>query len=123
MVTGIFMLKRIFVFVLVGALFFVGMQFLSVFFYAWEFDDFVRDELRFAPFREDASKEHLVEHIKQQAQYYGMNLNEKNVVIGKATDINLGITTLSADVTYTTPVDLYYLTYQLRRHIHAIARY
>ncbi len=117
------MLKRIFVLLLVGSLFFVGMQFLSVFFYAWEFDDFVRDELRFAPARENESKEHLAEHIKEEAQYYGLNLKDKDIVIGNATDTHSGITTLSADVTYTTPVDLYYLTYQLLRHVHATAMY
>jgi hypothetical protein len=117
------MLKRIFVFVLLGAMFFVGMQFISVFFYAWEFDDFVRDELKFAPAREDDSKEHLVEHITEQARYYGLTLNQRDLIVGKATDTDSGVTTLSADVTYTTPVDLYYLTYQLRRHIHATASY
>ena len=117
------MLKRIFVFVLIGATFFVGMQFASVYFYASEFDDFVRDELKFAPAREDDSKEHLVEHIKEQAQYYGLTLNDKDVVVDKTTDKDSGVTTLTADVTYTSPVDLYYFTYQLRRHTHATASY
>jgi hypothetical protein len=117
------MLKRIFVFVLIGAMFFVGMQFLSVFFYAWEFEDFVRDELKFAVVREDDSKEHLSQHIKQQAQYYGLNINAKNIVVEKSTDTDSGITTLSADVNYTSPVDLFYFTYQLRRHVHALSRY
>src|SRR5260370_40974608 len=98
--------KRIFVFVMIGALFFVGMQFISVYFYAWEFDDFTRDELKFAPTREDDSKEHLVEHIKQEGQFYGLSLNEKDIIINKRTDQDSGITTLSADVTYTNPVDL-----------------
>ena len=117
------MLKRIFIFVLIGAMFFVGIQFLPVFFYAGEFDDFVRDELMFAPVREDDSKEHLVEHIKQQAQYYGFALKDKDIVIEKARDTDSGLTILSADVTYASPVDLYYLTYQLRRHIHVTAKY
>jgi hypothetical protein len=117
------MLKRIFVFVLMGAMFFVAMQFLSVYFYAWEFDDFVSDELKFAMAREDDSKEHLVEHIKEQAQYYGLAVKDKDVAIDKSTGKDSGITTVTADVTYTTPVDLYYLTYQLRRHIHASVMY
>src|SRR6266852_6062290 len=75
------MVRRIFVFVVIGAFFFVGMQFLSVYFYAWEFDDFTRDELKFAPTREDDSKEHLVEHIKQEAQFYGLSLNGKDIII------------------------------------------
>jgi hypothetical protein len=101
------MLKRIFIFVLLGAMFFVGMQFLSVFFYAWEFEDFIKDELKFAVVREDDSKEHLTEHIKQQAQYYGLNINAKNILVEKSTDIDSGITTLSADVAYATPVNLF----------------
>jgi len=117
------MLKRIFVFILIGAAFFVGMQFISVFFYALEFDDFVRDELKFVPAREDESKEHLVEHIVQEGEYYGLNINAKDVLIEKTTANDSGITTLSADVTYTTPVDLYYFTYQLHRHIHASTMY
>jgi hypothetical protein len=47
------MLKRIFVLVLLAGMFFVGMQFLSVFFYVWEFEDFIKDELKFAVVRED----------------------------------------------------------------------
>ena len=117
------MLKRIFVLVLLGAMFFVGMQFFSVYFYAFEFDDFVQDELKFAQAREDGTKEHLTEHIKEQAQYYGLKVDPKNIVIDKTTDQDSGITTVSADVTYTTPVDLYYFVYQLRRHLHAVARY
>ena len=104
-------------------MFFVGMQFLSVFFYAWEFEDFIKDELKFAVVREDDSKEHLTEHIKEQAQYYGLNINEKNIVVEKSKAPDSGITTVSADVTYVTPVDLFYFTYQLRRHIHALSRY
>src|SRR2546428_11584643 len=117
------MIKRIFVFVMMGAMFFVGMQFISVFFYVWEFDDFVRDEVKFAPIREDDSKEHLVEHIKRQVQFYGLDVNQKAISIGKSIDKGYGITTLSADVTYTTPVDLFYFIYQLRRHIHTSAMY
>jgi hypothetical protein len=117
------MIKRIFVFVLIGAMFFVAVQFISVFFYAWEFDDFVADEVKFAPIREDDSKEHLVEHIKRQAQFYGLNVNEKAINVDKRTDTDSGITTLAVDVTYTTPVDLFYFTYQLRRHIHTATMY
>jgi hypothetical protein len=117
------MLKRIFILLLLGGLFFVGMQFLSVFFYAWEFDDFVRDELRFAAARENESKEHLAEHIKEEAQYYGLSLRDKDIVIHNSVDARSGITTLSADVTYATPVDLYYFSYQLLRHVHTTTMY
>ncbi len=117
------MLKRILGFVFITWMFFVGVQFVSVYFYAWEFDDFTRDEVKFSPAREEDSREHLVDHIKQAAQYYGLELKDKDIVIQKSTDIGSGITRLAVDVTYTTPVDLYYFTYQLRRHIHAATMY
>src|SRR5712691_9362600 len=99
------MVKRIFVFVMMGAMFFVGMQFISVFFYAWEFDDFVRDEVKFAPIREDDSKEHLVEHIKRQVQFYGLDVNERAINVDKRTDTDSGITTLTMDDIYSALVD------------------
>jgi hypothetical protein len=65
------MLKSIFVSVLAAAAFVVALQFASALFHAWEFDTFTRDEVKFAPIREEDSKEHLVQRIKQQAQSYG----------------------------------------------------
>jgi len=113
------MLKRVFVFVLIGALFFVGLQFASVYFYAWEFDDFVRDELKFAVMREPDTEQHLVDHIRGQAQFYGLTTDQKNIRIQKHKDPKSGLTFLAADVKYSTPVDLFYFTYQLHRHVHA----
>jgi hypothetical protein len=117
------MLKRIFVFVLIGALFFVALQFISVFFYTWEFEDFIRDEVKFAPVRESDDKEHLVEHIKEQAQYYSLQIDEKNIRVEKSTNDDSGVTSLSIDVVYTTPVDLYYFTFPMRRHVFTATMY
>ena len=117
------MLKRVFVFVLIGARFFVGLQFVSVYFYAWEFDDFVRDELKFALMRERGTEQHLVDHIRDTAQFYGMTTDKKNIRIEKHKDASSGLTFLAADVNYSTPVDLFYFTYQLHRHVHASTVY
>lgn len=117
------MLRRIFVFVLIGALFFVGIQFASVYFYAWEFDDFVRDEVKFAPVRESDDKAHLVEHITRQAQFYGLEIDPKSIEVVKHTDTGSGITKLEVDVNYTSPVDLYYFTFPLRRSVRTATSY
>ena len=117
------MLNRLCVFVVIGALFFVGLQFASVYFYAWEFDDFVRDELKFAMMRERHTEDRLVDHIIEQAQFYGLTTDKKNIRVETHHDSTSGLTFLAVDVNYSTPVDLYYSTYQLRRHVHASTRY
>jgi hypothetical protein len=115
------MLKRILVFVLAAATFFVALQFTSVLFYAWAFDDFTRDEVKFAPIREGVSKEYLIQRIKQQAQLYGFNVGDKDIRVEKNTDSS--ITVLAVDVTYSTSVDLFYFTYPFRRHVRTSTRY
>jgi len=117
------MLKRILVFVLIGAVFFVGLQFASVFFYFGLFDDFVNDEVKFASIRENDSREHLAEHIMGQAQSYHLDLDPKDIRIDKRTDPASGLTTLSVDLNYSAPVDLYYFTSQIRRHLHTARTY
>jgi hypothetical protein len=117
------MLKRLFVFVLIGAVFFVAIQFASVFFYAWQFEDFVKDEVKFAPMRESDERAHLVEHILSQGQSYSLTLDPKDIEVQKHTDTDSGITTLQVKVNYTSPVDLYYFTYPLRRNIRAATMY
>ncbi|HLH32556.1 MAG TPA: hypothetical protein VKY31_15240 [Terriglobia bacterium] len=121
------MIKRVFGFVVIGALFFVSVQFAAVYFYAWEFDDFVRDEVKFAPMREGEEKEnlksHFQDHLTQQAQFYGLTLNPQDISVDRHTDTDSGITNLNVEVNYTTPVDLYYFTYPIRRHITANTMY
>ena len=117
------MFKRVFVFVLIGATFFVGMQFLAVMFYAWEFDDLANDEVKFAPVRQDDSRDRLVGHLKEEALYYGLKVDDKAITVTKNTDTNSGIRQLAVDISYTTPVDLYYFTYQLHRHIRPSTMY
>jgi len=117
------MLKRIFVFVLIGSLFFVAVQFASVFFYALEFEDFVKDEVKFAPMRESDERAHLADHIISQGQFYSLAIEKKDIEVQKHTDTDSGITTLQVKVNYTSPVDLYYFTYPLHRSVLAMTTY
>jgi hypothetical protein len=117
------MVKRGLILIFVVAAFYVGVQFASVLFYAWEFEDFAADEVKYAPFRENDTTEHLTEHLRQQAQFYGLNLNNKDVVVKRHTDEGSGVTIISVDLQYASPVDLYYFSYQLRRHVHASTMY
>jgi len=79
-------------------------------------DDFVRDELKFAMMRERQTEDGLVDHIIAQAQFYGLTTDRKNIRVETHPDSKSGLTFLAVDVNYSTPVDLYYSTYQLRRH-------
>ena len=117
------MLKRILLFVVIGALFFIAIQFASVFFYAWEFEDFVRDEVKYTPTRESDANDHLVEHIVEEGHFYSLELAPSDVTVQKSTDSHSGITTLEVDASYTSPVDLYYFTYPIRRVVRAVTKY
>jgi hypothetical protein len=79
-------------------------------------DDFVRDELKFAMMREHHTEDGFVDHIIAQAQFYGLTTDRKNIRVETHPDSKSGLTFLAVDVNYSTPVDLYYSTYQLRRH-------
>lgn len=117
------MLKRIFVVIIIGVLFFVLLQFAGVFFYAWQFDDFTRDEVKYAPLRDASTKEHFVLHLIEQAHFYGLDIDPEDIGYQKNRDADSGITTLAVDVNYTVPVDLYYFKLPLKRHLHAVTRY
>ena len=115
------MVKRLLVFTLMAAAFFVGAQFMCVYFYVFEFDDFVKDEVKFAPIREMDTKEHLVEHITRQAMFYSLTIDD--IKVHRNTDIDSGLTTLAVDLNYTAAVDLYYTTPLLHRQLHASTIY
>src|SRR5262245_34626493 len=117
------MLKHILIAIAISFLFFVGIQFGAVYFYALEFDDFVRDEVKFTPMREPRTRGHLVEHITEQAKYYGLILDKKTILVSQGQDRATGITKLSVDLEYSSPVDLYYFTTNIRRHLHATSTY
>jgi hypothetical protein len=117
------MLKRLLVLVFFGGLFIVGVQFVAVLFNAWQFDDFVKDEIKFAAMRESDTEDHLVEHLMEQAQAYSLELDAKDIRVEKNDNSENGITTLAVSVTYSAPVDLYYFKSKVRRHVFATATY
>src|SRR3989442_6084157 len=58
----------------------------------------------------------LIDHIIAKSQFYGLTTDRKNIRVETHPDSKSGLTFLAVDVNYSTPVDLYYSTYQLRRH-------
>jgi hypothetical protein len=116
------MLYRIAAIAIAGAIFVVCLQFTQVLFFAWAFDDFVKDEVKFAPLR-DTKKERLIGHIREKAQGNGLTLDPQLVHYQKYFDSATGIRTLAVDVDYTAPVDLFYLTYPMKRRLHASTNY
>jgi hypothetical protein len=117
------MVKRLLIWVLLGAGFFVAIQYIPAYFYASEFDDFVKDEVKFAPTRESTDKEHLTEHITEMSTRYGVRIDPKGIIIKKTENTASNFETLSISVTYSIPVDLYYFTHQLHRQVNASISY
>ena len=115
--------KRLLILVFMGCLMYVALQYIPVFFYALEFDDFVRDEVKYAPLRETDDKEHITRHILDEGGYYRMILDRKDINVTKTRDLSRGINFLTADVDYRMPVDLYYFTHEVRFHLHASTVY
>ena len=117
------MLKRVLIWVLFGAAFFVAIQYLPAYFYASEFDDFVKDEVKFAPTRESTDKEHLTDHITAASPHYGVHIDPKGITVQKTGNTGSNYRTLTVSVAYSIPVDLYYFTHQLRRKVNASVSY
>src|SRR5438552_17154296 len=111
-------LRRVLVYVILAAGFFTIMQFVPLYFYASEFVDFVKDEVRFAPTRESVEDEHLITHIINASHQYGVNVDPKDIVIRKTHQSDPDIHTLSVDVAYSAPIDLYYTSKTLQFHVH-----
>jgi len=95
-----------------------------IYFAAWEFDDFIKDEVRFAPLRESVQEDHLRAHILEVAKHYKLQLDPKEIEITKTTTIpGMSWKTLSVDVTYSAPVDLNLFQRQLHFHTTASIAY
>ena len=88
--------------------FYGGAKYAQMYFYVAAFDDFVKDEVKFAPTRESTDKEHLNEHITDAAEQYGMHLDTKGINIEKQHFESEGsyIDTLRVDVSYSAELDL-----------------
>ena len=117
------MLKRVLIWVLFGAAFFVAIQYLPAYFYASEFDDFVKDEVKFAPTRESTDREHLTQHITDASTHYGVQIDPKGITIEKTQNTDSDYRTLTVSIAYRMPVDLYYFTPRLRRNVKASISY
>lgn len=115
--------KRLFSMVLVGGIFYVALQYVPALFYAYEFEDFVRDEVKFAPLRETTDPKHLREHILDQARQYRMIVDKESVQVTNTRDRDRGINVLTVDVNYRMPVDLYYFIHELPFHSHVSTAY
>jgi hypothetical protein len=115
------MLRRLLLFVFLAAVFIAAIQFIPAYFYASEFDDFVKDELKFTPSRESPQREHLVDHILQSAMHYGVEVNREDIVVKKSKGGEYQKLTVS--VSYSMPVDLYYFTWRLHRQVNASTAY
>ena len=115
--------KRILVFVFLGSLLYVAVQYVPLWFYALQFDDFVRDEVKFTPMRESVDKDHLQQHIYNEARFYKMILDKKDIQVIKKRDEARGVNFLTVDVDYRMPVDLYYFTHEVKFHVHAATVY
>ena len=111
------MLRRLLLFVFLGAVFVGAIQFIPAYFYASEFDDFVKDEVKFAPTRESTEREHLVDHIYDAAMHYGVEVNREDIVVKKTKNPDSGYDKLTVSVAYSIPVDLYYFTRRLHFHM------
>jgi hypothetical protein len=117
------MIRRILIWTLLVAAFFVAIQFIPAYFYASEFEDFVKDEVKFAPTRESTDRDHLVEHIMEASNQYGVQVNPKDIFVKKTENTDSNYETLSVSVAYSIPVDLYYFTHQLHFQVNTSISY
>lgn len=115
--------RRVILALAIGTLLCVAAQILSGLFYAWRFEDLVRDEVRFAPVREKTEKSHLVDHIVEAARDCHIELDQHNVQVVRTRDIQRAVNTLTIDVAYSVPVRIFTVTHELQRHIESSVTY
>ena len=114
------MLNRLLGVTLIAALFFVSVQFICVFFYTFEFNDVVRDAVKYAPIRH-TDKTGLTQFIREQAQSYGLRIDD--IPVTKTSIVDSNIKKLAVDVNYMASIDLYYFTYPLQHQFHTSTLY
>ena len=59
------MLKRLLVWTFLAAVFYALIQFIPAYFYASEFDDFVKDDVKFTPMRENTEEGNLADQDRK----------------------------------------------------------
>jgi hypothetical protein len=97
----------------------------AVYFYVTEFQDFVKQEVKFAPVRNNTDETRLFEHIRDAARFYNLEIDPANdIKIQKTVTIpGMHLTTLGVDVKYTALVDLNVIKRPLHFHTAASATY
>jgi len=113
-------LPRLLLWIIAGTFFYVALQYLPGLFYARQFDDFVRDEVRFAPVRE---KSQLVQHIIEGAHDCHIEVDQHQIQIVKTRDMPHGVNTLTVDVAYQVPIHIFGWTRELPRSIEGTVKY
>src|SRR6516162_3946304 len=110
-------LRQLFFVTLLCSSFYAVTKFATVYFYVSEFQNFVRDEVKFAPFRERADEKHLLLNILDAARYYNIEVDPNEIKIHKTVTIpGMTWSTLGVDVSYTALVDLSLFKQPLRFH-------
>ena len=90
------------------------MQYAQIYFYASAFDDYIRDEVRFAPARDTANEDYLKSHILSASKQYGMDVDFKGIRVKKTENYQQQLETLEVSVSYSAPLDLNLFKKQLR---------
>lgn len=104
--------------------FYAFTQFATVYFYVSEFQEFIKDQVKFAPLRESADETHLRTTILDGARYYNVKIDPDEIKIQKTLTIpGMTWSTLGVDVSYTALVDLSLFKQPLRFHTAASVAY
>jgi hypothetical protein len=116
---------RILVWVILGGVLFAATQYIPLFFYSLEFNDFVKDEVKFAPARETTEPAHLKQHISEEAKNNRMIIEDpkRDIRVVRRRDFVRGARILTVDVSYIMPVDLFYFTHKVKLQVHAETAY
>ena len=116
-------LTKLAVWALLIAAFYAGLQYAQLYFYASAFDDFIRDEVKFAPTRESTDEDHLRTHILDASQQYGMTVEPKDIRVTKTRDPDHQLQMLDVEVTYSAPLDFSLFKRQLNFRTDATVSY
>ena len=99
-------------------------KYATAYFYVSAFQDFIKDEVKFAPFRERADEAHISLQIRDAARFYKLQVDPREIKVRKTPTIpGMTWTTLGVDVTYTALVDLSLFKQPLHFHTAASVAY
>jgi len=113
---------RLLMWLVIVVAFYAGAKYAQMYFYVAAFDDFVRDEVRFAPARKTTDKDHLTAHLMDAAGEYGVQLDPHNIQITSRQQ-QPNIQTLTVDVSYSAELDLRFYRPEIQFHSQASIYY